>query len=342
MSVERGKRIVVTGATGNVGTSVVRALSESGEVSSVVGLARRVPAWSPDKTEWVRVDVSSDEGRLAEIFSGADAVVHLAWRMQPTRDQVATWRTNVLGSVSVFQAVTEANVPVLVYASSVGAYAPGPKDRAVDETWPTHGWPTAAYCREKAYVERVLDGFEQSNPGVRVIRMRPAFMFKREAASEQRRIFGGHYLPGPLARPHLLPFVPDVPGLRFQALHTDDAARAIRIALTSEARGAFNLAAEPPLDAEVLGELFHARAVRLPATAARSGLSAAWALRLAAVPPQLFDAVVRIPLMDCTRARVELGWVPEHTATEALKEMLRGVREGSGMDTPPLVGHKAS
>ncbi|MFF5020273.1 NAD-dependent epimerase/dehydratase family protein [Streptomyces sp. NPDC001165] len=342
MGVERGKRIVVTGATGNVGTSVVRALSKSDEVSSVLGLARRVPAWSPDKTEWAPVDLSSDETPLAEIFRGADAVVHLAWRMQPMRDPVATWRTNVLGSVSVFQAVAEANVPVLAYASSVGAYAPGPKSMPVDETWPTHGWPTAAYCREKAYLERVLDSFEQSNPGVRVIRMRPAFMFKQEAASEQRRIFGGHYMPGPLARPHLLPFVPDIPGLRFQALHTDDAARAFQIALDSEVRGAFNLAAEPPLDAQILSKLFHARAVRLPTAAARSGLSAAWGLRLAAVPPQLFDAVVRIPLMDCTRARVELGWAPEHTATEALQEMLRGVREGWGMDTPPLVGHKIS
>ncbi|HET6570832.1 MAG TPA: hypothetical protein VFG58_05025 [Solirubrobacterales bacterium] len=38
-------KIVVTGATGNVGTSVVRALGDAAEVDEVVGLARRRPTW---------------------------------------------------------------------------------------------------------------------------------------------------------------------------------------------------------------------------------------------------------------------------------------------------------
>ncbi|MEU3979238.1 NAD-dependent epimerase/dehydratase family protein [Streptomyces sp. NPDC026672] len=337
MSAGRSRRIVVTGATGNVGTSVVRALAAADEVDSVLGLARRVPSWSPEGTEWAQADVARDE-RLAELFRGADAVVHLAWRIQPARDPITTWRTNALGSLSVFRAVADARVPTLAYASSVGAYSPGPAEPRVDESWPTHGWPTAAYCREKAYVERLLDSFERDRPEVRVIRMRPAFMFKREAASEQRRIFGGHWLPGRLVRPERTPFVPDIPGLRFQSLHTADAGRAFRMALASDARGAFNLAAEPPLDARVLGELFHARVVPVPAVAVRSLLSAAWGLGLAAVPPALFDALLRLPLMDCARAREEFGWEPHRTATEALQELLSGVRTGSGLDTPPLVG----
>ncbi|MEV7888752.1 NAD-dependent epimerase/dehydratase family protein, partial [Streptomyces sp. NPDC088357] len=238
-------RIVVTGATGNVGTSVVRLLSEDPEVDSVLGLARRIPDWSPPKTDWSAVDLSSQQADLEKEFAGADAVVHLAWAFRPTHDPAATWRTNVLGSIRVFDAVAAAGVPALVHASSVGAYSPGPKDEAVDESWPTHGWPDAAYCREKAYLERALDTFERDHAEVRVVRMRPAFLLKRESASEQRRIFGGRFLPGPLARPELLPFLPDIPGLRVQALHTDDAAKAYRLAVHSDLHGAFNLAAEP-------------------------------------------------------------------------------------------------
>jgi nucleoside-diphosphate-sugar epimerase len=239
--------------------------------------------------------------------------------------------------------VAAAGVPTLVHASSVGAYSPGPKDRAVDESWPTHGWPDAAYCREKAYLERALDVFERDHPGIRVVRMRPAFLFKRESASEQRRIFGGKYLPGPLARPDLLPFLPDIPGLKVQALHTDDAANAYRLAVRSEdARGAFNLAADPPVDAELLGELVGTpRRVRLPRSAARSAIAAAWGLRLLPASPHLFDAVLRLPLLDCTRARAVLGWRPEHTATEVLAEFLQGVRQGAGAATEPLRGRKA-
>jgi nucleoside-diphosphate-sugar epimerase len=338
----QGNRIVVTGATGNVGTSVVRLLSEDPEVGSVLGLARRVPEWSPPKTEWAAVDLASAQTDLVKIFDGATAVVHLAWAFQPTHDPAVTWRTNVLGSIRVFEAVAAAKVPTLVHASSVGAYSPGPKDHPVDESWPTHGWPDAAYCREKAYLERTLDAFDRAHPKVRVVRMRPAFLFKRESASEQRRIFGGRFLPGPLARPELLPFLPDIPGLRVQALHTDDAAEAYRLAIGSDVRGAFNLAADPPVDAHLLGEVFHARPVRLPRTAARSAIAAAWGLHLLPASPHLFDAVLRLPLMDSSRARTELGWSPRHTATEVLEEFLHGLQHGAGADTAPLRGRKAS
>ncbi|MFH8798523.1 SDR family oxidoreductase [Streptomyces sp. NPDC017936] len=340
MSNGSGSKVVVTGATGNVGTSVVRLLARDPEVGSVVGLARRMPDWAPPKTHWTAVDLSSERAELNGVFEGADAVVHLAWAFQPTHDPALTWRTNVLGSMRVFEAVAAARVPVLVHASSVGAYSPGPKDRAVDESWPTHGWPDAAYCREKAYLERALDTFERDHPDVRVVRMRPAFLFKRESASEQRRIFGGRFLPGPAVRPELLPFLPDVPGLRMQALHTDDAAAAYRLALRTEVRGAFNLAADPPVDAELLGEMFDARPVRLSRTAARTAIAAAWNLRLLPASPHLFDAVLRLPLMDCTRARVELGWRPERSATEVLEEFLRGVRAGDGEPTAPMRGRK--
>ncbi|MEW2048885.1 SDR family oxidoreductase [Streptomyces sp. NPDC005476] len=340
MSSATGSKVVVTGATGNVGTSVVRLLSEDPDVASVRGLARRIPDRSVPKTEWTAVDLASDGDDLAGVFAGADAVIHLAWAFQPTHDPATTWRTNVLGSIRVFEAVAAARVPVLVHASSVGAYSPGPKERAVDESWPTHGWPDAAYCREKAYLERTLDTFERDHPLTRVVRMRPAFLFKRESASEQRRIFGGRFLPGPIARPELLPFLPDVPGLRVQALHTDDAAEAYRLALRTPVRGAFNLAAEPTVDAELLGEMFDARPVRLPRTAARSAIAAAWGLHLLPASPHLFDAVLRLPLMDCTRARVELGWQPLHTAPEVLEEFLLGLRDGEGEATKPLRGRK--
>jgi nucleoside-diphosphate-sugar epimerase len=335
-----GSRIVVTGATGNVGTSVVRQLAENSQVGSVLGLARRIPDWSPARTEWSPVDIASERSDLADTFADADAVIHLAWAFQPTHDPATTWRTNVLGSIRVFDAVAAARVPTLVHASSVGAYSPGPKNRTVNESWPTHGWPDAAYTREKAYLERVLDLFEREHPEVRVVRMRPAFLFKRQSASEQRRIFGGRFLPGPLARPELLPFLPDIPGLRVQALHTDDAARAYLLALEAEVRGAFNLAAEPPVDAELLGEMLGTRPVRLPRAAARSAIAAAWGLHLLPASPHLFDAVLRLPLMDCTRARVELGWRPERTANEVLEEFLQGLQQGEGANTVPMRGRK--
>ncbi|MDQ0792544.1 NAD-dependent epimerase/dehydratase family protein [Streptomyces sp. B1I3] len=338
-----GVRVVVTGATGNVGTSVVRALAGDPAVGSVLGLARRRPRLAVDGVEWGTVDLSRpDSSRtLAGLLRGADAVVHLAWRFQPTHDPVVTWQSNVLGSLRLFSAVAEAGVPALVHASSVGAYSPGPKDEpGVDEEWPTNGWPDAAYCREKAYLERVLDTFELRHPGVRVVRMRPGFLFKETAASEQRRIFGGRYLPGPLLRPDLLPFVPDLDGLRFQVLHTDDAAEAYRLAVLNDVRGPFNLAADTVTDARRLGELLDTRVVRVPRSLVRTALSAAWRAHAVPASPHLFDAVLRLPVLDSRRARTVLGWQPAHTADEALSAFLRGVRRGDGEDTAPLAGKR--
>lgn len=336
-----GLRVVVVGATGNLGTSVVKALSGHPGVASVLGIARRVPGWHPDGTNWAAVDVDPGGPDLVSHFAGADAVVHLAWKFQPTHDPVTTWQTNVLGSIRVFDAAAAAGVPALVHASSVGAYSPGPKDRRVDESWPTHGWPQAAYCREKAYLERYLDAYEYRHAAMRVVRMRPGFLFKRESASQQRRIFAGRLLPVQLVRPSLIPAVPDLPGLTFQAMHTDDAATAYREAVTRPVRGAFNLAADPPLDATGLARILEARPLRVPLPPVRAALSAAWRMRLVPASPDLFDAVLRLPLMDASRARSELDWQPRYTAVEAVQEFLDGLRTRAGMDTAPLAPEHA-
>lgn len=327
-------RVVITGATGNVGTSLVSALAETDDVTSVLGLARRAPEWTPAKTNWVEADVEHDE--LVPLLAGADAVVHLAWQLQPTHEPYQTWRANVTGTARVLDAVDRAEVPALVCASSWGAYSPGPKERLIDESWPTHGWPSAAYTREKAYVERLLDHFECANQRCRVVRMRSAFIFKQASAAEQRRLFAGPLLPSPLVRPGLIPVVPDFPGLRLQALHAADAAEAYRLALTRQVHGAFNLAAEPVLGAGELAGLFRARTVRVPQRLVRAATAMLWQLRLVPASPHLVDAVLRLPPMSTDRARLELGWEPKYTSLQAIAEFLEGVRTESGAPTPPL------
>jgi UDP-glucose 4-epimerase len=328
-------RVVVVGATGNVGTSLLRSLADDPEVDSVLGLARRSPGIGFPKTQWGTVDVARATD-LADRFAGADAVVHLAWLIQPGRDLETLYATNVEGSRRVFQAAVDAGVPALVYASSVGAYAPGPKDRAVDESWPTTGLETSTYARHKAEVERILDRIEEEAPALRAVRLRPGLIFKRDAASEIRRLFAGPFLPSPLVRPGLIPAVPDDPRLVFQAVHSLDAGEAYRLAVKRDVRGAFNVAAEPVLDPPQLAGMLGARRVRVPGKALRAGAAVSWRLRLQPSEPGWVDMALNVPVMDCSRAREELGWRPRHTSVEALRELLEGIRDGAGIDTPPL------
>lgn len=327
-------RVVVTGASGNVGTSVLEALGEEPRVKSIAGIARRVPEIEMPKTEWVGADVTEDD--LAPIFDGADAVVHLAWAIQPSRDESVTERINVEGSRRVFEAAAAAKVPALVHASSVGAYSPGPKQRQVDESWPVDGIPTSFYSRHKAATEDLLDGIEKRAPEMRVVRLRPALIFKAEAASEIRRLFAGPFLPGFLVRKSLVPLLPRVPRLRFQAVDSRDIGQAYRQAVVRDVSGAFNIAAEPEIGIDELCELFGARSFPLPAGALRAAADLSWKLRLQPSPPGWVDLALGVPMMDTTRARTELGWEPRVTSLEALDELLEGMRGAKGAETPPL------
>jgi len=327
-------KVVVTGASGNVGTSVLRALSGDAKVEEIVGIARRMPELELPKVSWRTADIVTDD--LVPIFERADAVVHLAWLIQPSRDQRTLRAVNVDGSARVFDAVSKAGVQSLVYASSIGAYSPGPKDRFVDELWPTDGIETSFYARHKAEVERMLDEFERGEPGVRVVRLRPGLIFKDEAGTEIRRLFVGPFAPRMLFNRRLIPIVPRVERLRFQAVHSDDVAEAYRLAVVGTASGPFNIAAEPVLDPDELARALGARTVPMPAAALRALAAATWRLRLQPTPAGWVDMALAVPLMDTQLARTELGWEPKHTSVEALLELLDGMRRGAGGETPPL------
>ena len=328
-------RVVITGATGNVGTSVVAALGRDERVTEIVGLARRRPEWESERTRWVAADVTS--APLGEHFAGADVVIHLAWLIQPSRDERTLEATNVHGSRRVFDAAAAAGVGTLVHASSIGAYSPGPSDRRVGEDWPTGGIRSSFYSRHKATAERMLDALETRHPELRVVRLRPGLIFKRGSATGIRRLFAGPLLPSPLVRPGLVLVIPDLPGLALQAVHADDVAEAYRLAALDEsARGAYNVAAEPVLDVPELSRLLRARPLRLHPGLVRALTTASWRMRLQPTPPGWLDMGLQSPLMDVTRARDELGWEPRHSAGEALLELLEGMRDGAGTPTPPL------
>ncbi len=307
-------RIVVTGATGNVGTSVLGALARDARVNEIVGLARRVPQWSNPRTRWVAADVVTSP--LERFFEGADAVIHLAWALQPSHDQERLRAVNVDGS-RVFEAAIRAGARALVHASSVGVYSAGQKDRRVDESRPRDGIATSSYSRHKAETERLLDDIEGE---LRIVRLRPALIFKREAASEIRRLFARPLLPSRLVRPGLLPVLPLPPGLALQAVHSLDGGDAYRLAtLSPDARGADNIAAEPVLDAPALGRLLSARTVTAPAAALRAAPRLIWRAHLQPTSPGWLDMGLGVPLMDSTRAIDELGWAPRHSAGDALR-----------------------
>jgi nucleoside-diphosphate-sugar epimerase len=330
-------RVLVTGASGNVGTALLRRLRDEPAVREIVAVARRLPAGGvPDgRVRWAAADVAADP--LAPLLEDVDAVVHLAWLIQPSRQPDELNRVNVEGSRRVFEASARAGVGALVYASSVGAYSPGPKRERVDESWPTGGVPTSQYSREKAAVERILDEVERDHPALRTVRLRPGLTFQAAAASEIFRYFLGAFIPAALLRPGRLPVLPLPSTLRIQGLHADDAAAAYTLALLREVRGAFNVAAEPVLDPPALAAALGSRAVvPLPEIVLRTAADLSWRVGLQPTTAGWVDLALNVPLLDTTRARTELGWLPRVSAVDAVRELAQAMASRTGGPTPPL------
>jgi UDP-glucose 4-epimerase len=309
----------------------MRALSCDDQVSSITGVARRLPSIELPKTSWVAADISIDSLRFVE---GADVVVHLAWMIQPQRDERALVRTNIDGSRRVVDAVLRHDVPALIYASSVGAYSPGPKTVPVDESWPVDGIATSVYSRQKAFVEAMLDEVVRENPSLRLVRMRTSLVFQAAAASEIHRLFLGPLIPWHL--PRVLRFIPRCDRLAFQATHAADIADAYRRAVTNDVSGPFNIAAEPILTSALMARAVGGKTAPVPATVLRGAMSAAYRLRLLRAEPGWLDMALGTPFMDSGRARAVLGWSPTRTSVEAFQELLAGIGSGSGLATEPL------
>jgi nucleoside-diphosphate-sugar epimerase len=338
-------RVAIVGATGNAGTALLRALNDEPRVTSVLGIARRLPDRSADpyrQAEWATADIGgegSDDAvveRLAEHFRGADAVVHLAWLIQPNRERDRLRRTNVDGTRRVALAAVRAGVPHLVVASSVGSYSPVDDDTPRAEDWSTGGIPSSHYSVDKAAQERVLDELEREHPEITVARMRTSLLFQAAAAQEIVRYFLGPLVPVQLLRLGRLPFLPLPAGLRVQAVHTDDAADAYRRVVVERAGGAFNVAADLLRAPDLAQIADHGRFVEVPPALVRPVVTLAYRCRIIRTDPGWFDMAMGVPVLDSTRIRAELGWQPQRTAAEAVEELLGAMAMGQGTRSTPM------
>jgi nucleoside-diphosphate-sugar epimerase len=339
-----GMTVAVTGASGNVGTALLRRLTApAAGAAEIRGLARRQPPdvepWSP--VRWYLTDLgeADSEEVLAEFLDGVDAVVHLAWALQPGRRPDDLHRVNVEGTRRVVPAAAAAGVGQFLHMSSIGAYAAGAVGQRITEDWPTTGIPSSQYSRDKSEAERVVREVLSRHTDTTLTVARPTFVLQPEAGSEIGRYFLGSLLFG-AAR--LLPgavagFLPlPLPSLALSFVHADDVADALERMLDRRAPGPFNLAAEPVLDANAIGRALGTVRVPVPALAVRTALQAAFAAHLVPIEPGWLDLATRLPALDTTRARRLLDWAPFHRSDEVLAQFVAALGRGEGAPGPLL------
>lgn len=336
-----GLTVAVTGPTGEIGGALLDALEASEEVGAVRGMARRpfdpaAAGWR--KTTYQRGDIL-DRGHLAELFAGADVAVHLAFAIFGDREE--TRRINLEGSRNVFEAAAGAGVARLVYASSVAAYGFHPENpQPLTEETPAIGSSSFYYSAQKAELEETLDEvLAGTDLGAYVFR--PCIVAGPRATMLIEQTVGAVRLgdPAPRLRRHVLdripllrPILPDA-GVPLQLVHHDDVAAALLAAVEGKGSpGAYNLAGDGEILIADIARALDWRSIRVPRPALGAGAGAA--RRLAFLNPQFewATALTTPVLMDTTKAREELDWVPRFDARETLAQTAVAARESGLLD----------
>jgi nucleoside-diphosphate-sugar epimerase len=322
--------VAVTGPTGTFGFGLVPLLQDDQRVARIVGIARR--PFDPAEHGWTKMAYRQGDVRdapsLERAFEGADVVVHLAFLITGTASRATTREINVDGTLNAVRAAAAAGARRFVYASSVAAYgfhADNPV--GMTEDWPVRPAEHLFYAQEKAELEHLLEDEIAAHPDLALYLVRPSIvvgphtlgakdLLPGRLAPVGRRLAG---LVGRLPVPVPAP-VPDVP---LQLVHEDDVGRAlVQCIVGAGPAGAYNIAGDGVLSARDVARALGVLPLPLPAGVVRTAARAVAALPdLPFLPPATgwAEAVSHPSIMDTTKAKRALGWVPRHTGLEALQ-----------------------
>jgi UDP-glucose 4-epimerase len=328
-----GLTVAVTGATGEIGKPFVRALELTPEVGRVLAMARR--PFDPAELGWHKTEYRQGDilvrAAVDDLVAGVDVVVHLAFIV--VKATTGSYQINIEGSRNVFEATVAAGVPRLIYTSSVAAYGYHEHKGLLTERTPASGTERHAYSHQKAAVERVLDEALTGSATDAYV-FRPCVVAGPDAPALLNQLPYlrlAHMLPAVALRalgrvPALKPVLPDH-SVPFQLVHHDDVAAALGAGVLGRGHpGVYNLAGAGEVRWSDLADELDWYAVRIPRRAIDVSANVVARMPLLAVEAGWLEAL-RVPmLMDCTRARQQLGWEPAYDSRQTLHELVAARR----------------
>jgi UDP-glucose 4-epimerase len=328
---EDGLVVAVTGPTGEIGRSFLRALEGCEEVAEIRGMARRPfdPAahgWT--RTSYVRGDVL-DRDAVDRFVAGADVVVHLAFLIFGGAEE--SRRVNLAGSRNVFDAAVAAGARRLVYTSSVAAYGFHPDAHLpLREDDGPRGSEEFYYSAQKAELEGAL-AESLAGTATQAWVFRPSIVGGPDSPALVTNVpyVGAPALVGGPLRALLdrlpgRPVVPD-PGVPLQIVHADDVATALVLGVLGRGEpGVYNLAADGDFTMADLARELGWWSVPVPDLAV--DLTAQLVRTVPGLPTQAsWIEAARVPVvMDTSRATGVLGWAPRHDAAATLRATVQG------------------
>jgi nucleoside-diphosphate-sugar epimerase len=291
-------RVLVSGASGRFARALLPALCAHPGIESVTGLDTRAPPFEHSKLRAARLDLT--DASLPEVVAGHDALIHLPPFASPRRAlPVTTADAAVRPAHKLFHTASAAGVRRLIHMSTAAVY--GEAVHAGEQA-PAHPLPGFAYAEQQAHLEQLLAiDFPQC------VRLRPHLIVGPHAHPAIRRVLGQ-------------PFYPRAPGppALFQCVHEDDLAAAVLLCLSTDARGAYNIATEDSFSLRDALRARHGLSIGLSPSTAEKTFE--WGSRLLRLDLERawVERASHTLLVNCRRALIDLGWRRVYTAVQAL------------------------
>lgn len=308
-----GLTVAVTGASGYIASRLVALLCADERVDRVLGFDVRPPSFHADKFIFDTMDVRNPA--LKQRLDGVDAVLHLAFIMNPIKDESLMRDVNVNGSHNVFKCAGAAGVRKIVYVSSATVYGAHPdNDVPLTEESPLRANLDFSYPAHKLEVEYIAKDAREDLTDVIFTILRPAI------------VYGPHV---DNAWSHFLQF-PVIFGVKghdppFQFVHEDDVARALAFAVWNDLDGAYNVAPRGWLEAdEALGIIGRPRRdLRQPT--AFAVMDRLWAMGLSEAPAGMLHYLMH-PWVISVEKLARAGFLCERSNAATLAETLEHIR----------------
>jgi len=250
--------IAITGLRSFAGAGLARRLLARGDGLRLVGLDVRRPFRLDERVRFHRVDLTrpTADGAVAEVLEKerVEAVVHAAFRTDPSPDTEQDHEFDTIGSLHVMNACAAARVKRLVVASSTMLYGPHPDNpNFLTESHPLRGHPDAHAVRDRVEMENLLAGWAGRHPDTDVTVLRTCWTL---GPTFWNRVVGFLSLPAvpvPLGYDPLL-----------QLVHEDDVLDVFERAVLTPQPGVFNVVGSGVLPFSVLLRLARKRRLPLP------------------------------------------------------------------------------